>query len=139
MPGSSAASRGAPHCAALLAVLLVLRMVRLVRARAAGLPGARLQLKLASALVVLALPPLILLYGFALRFIGSSIDSWFNVRIDTALSDAGTMGRLYIDEQLADRSRDSQALAATLAALPAADPRAALPAALDRGARRRVS
>ncbi|HVF34013.1 MAG TPA: HAMP domain-containing protein, partial [Candidatus Saccharimonadia bacterium] len=94
----------------------------------ARVPGARLASRLSLLLVLLVVPPLVLVYGFALRFINLSIDSWFDVRIEQAIDDALALGRLYVDAELA-RARDATvALAATL---EAGAPQAALDEAID--------
>jgi nitrogen fixation/metabolism regulation signal transduction histidine kinase len=48
-------------------------------------PGAGLRLRLFGLLLLLALPPWILLYGFSLRFLNATIDSWFRVEVEQAL------------------------------------------------------
>jgi nitrogen fixation/metabolism regulation signal transduction histidine kinase len=48
-------------------------------------PGAGLRLRLFGLLLLLALPPWILLYGFSLRFLNATVDSWFRVEVEQAL------------------------------------------------------
>ncbi|HET9484350.1 MAG TPA: hypothetical protein VFO79_10375, partial [Xanthomonadales bacterium] len=105
----------------------VWRMVVQSRQRA---PGARLAARLSLMLVLLVVPPLVLVYGFALRFLNASIDSWFDVRIEQALDDALALGRLYVDAEL-ERAREHTLLVA--AGLDAAAPQAGLDAAIDDG------
>jgi nitrogen fixation/metabolism regulation signal transduction histidine kinase len=118
--------------ALLLAGLVGWRLLRLWRARRAATPGARLEVRLALALVVLALPPLLLVYAFALRFLTVSVDSWFDVRIEQALGDARSLGRLYLGDAERRREQDTRAFADALSALPDAARAAELGAALDR-------
>ncbi len=90
------------------------RLLRQVRARA---PGARLASRWTLALVLLAVPPVLLVYGFALRFVTTSIDSWFNVRVAEALDDALALGRIYLDDQRARGGAATEAEARLLATL----------------------
>lgn len=108
------------------------RLLRQVRARA---PGARLASRWTLALVLLAVPPVLLVYGFALRFVTTSIDSWFNVRVAEALDDALALGRIYLDDQRARAGAATEAEARALAILDRGAWSAALDTALDqRGA-----
>ena len=65
-----------------------------------GAPGARLGRRLLVMLVLLAVPPVVVVYGFALRFLDATIDNWFNVKLEQALDDALEVGRIMIDERL---------------------------------------
>ena len=119
---------------ALLAVLVLLATIaralwKLAAQRRAQVPGARLATRLMLALVLLAVPPVLLVYGFALQFLNATIDSWFNVRIEQALDDALALGRLYVDDALVDARRSTEALASELGGAPAQD---AVDGAIDR-------
>ncbi len=85
---------GALAAVAVLLVTIVRQLWRLARQWRERAPGARLAGRWTLALVLLAVPPVILVYGFALRFLNSTIDSWFNVRVESALDDALKLGRL---------------------------------------------
>lgn len=63
-------------------------------------PGARLTRRLLLTLVLLAVPPVVVVYGFALRFINATVDSWFDVSLEHALDDALEVGRIVVDEHL---------------------------------------
>jgi nitrogen fixation/metabolism regulation signal transduction histidine kinase len=122
---------------ALVAVLVLLatiarQLYRLLQQRRAGVPGARLAGRWSLALILLAVPPVLLVYGFALNFLNATIDSWFNVRIDRALDDALTLGRLYLDAETERARASAEREAQALAALPAEARQAALDGALDR-------
>lgn len=84
-------------------------------------PGARLALRLLPLLLLLALPPLLIVYGFALKFLTSSIDSWFNVRIEQALDDSLELGQLVLDETGENARQQTQALARRLQSVPVAE------------------
>ncbi len=103
------------------------RMLKQAREHA---PGARLAARLSLMLVLLVVPPLAIVYGFALRFLNASIDSWFDVRIEQALDDALALGRLYVDAEL-ERARE--ATVALAGSIDTAAPQAALDQAIDAG------
>ena len=120
------------------AVALVLgailgRVWELAQQRRAKAPGARLAIRWTIALLLLAVPPVLLVYGFALRFLNTTIDSWFNVRVEQALDDALALGRLYLADEIARARSDSAALVQLLATTPAADRQTVIESALDRG------
>ncbi|SFN60032.1 sensor histidine kinase [Dokdonella immobilis] len=91
--------------AAVLALVILLALIgqrlwRLRRDLARDAPGARLSRRLLLTLVLLAVPPVVVVYGFALRFINATVDSWFDVNLERALDDALDVGRIVIDEHL---------------------------------------
>jgi nitrogen fixation/metabolism regulation signal transduction histidine kinase len=91
--------------AAVLALVVLLALIgqrlwRLRRDLARDAPGARLSRRLLLTLVLLAVPPVVVVYGFALRFINATVDSWFDVNLERALDDALEVGRIVIDEHL---------------------------------------
>ena len=61
------------------------RLGRDLRRRA---PGAPLSWRILKRLVLLVLPPLVLLFFFALRFVHGAVDAWFRVDVENALGDA---------------------------------------------------
>lgn len=94
-------------------------------------PGARLNRRLLKVLILLALPPAIVVYGFALRFLDATIDNWFNVRLEQALNDALEIGRIVVDEHLRTAEADSTNLATQLASEPIDDTQKTLDEAMD--------
>lgn len=99
----------------LLAGLIVGRLLRLRRQLREGVPGARLTRRLLLLLVLLALPPVLLVYGFGVRFVHSTVDSWLRVNTGAALEDALAIGQLYLDERLASAEAATDAAARELA------------------------
>jgi nitrogen fixation/metabolism regulation signal transduction histidine kinase len=90
-------------CALALLALLVMiaqRLWRLRRELSRRAPGARLNRRVLLMLIALALPPVLVVYAFALNFLNATIDTWFNVRMERALDDALEIGRVYLDERL---------------------------------------
>ena len=94
-----------------LLVMIVQRLWRLRRDLSRNTPGARLNRRVLLMLIVLALPPVLIVYAFSLNFLHATIDTWFNVRMERALGDALDIGRVYLDERL----RTAQQTAATSA------------------------
>jgi PAS domain S-box-containing protein len=127
-PWLLAASAGA------LGVLVIIIAQRLVRLRVElreGAPGARLTRRVLLMLIALALPPVLVVYGFALNFLDATIDTWFSVHMERALDDALEIGRVYLDERLQTAQQTSATLAPQLADIGGAELQSRLDAALD--------
>ena len=122
---------GALAAVLVLLATLVRQLVVLLRERRAGAPGARLTARTALALVLIALPPVLLVYGFALKFLEGTVDSWFNVRIEQALDDALALGQIHVGSETDRASRTVAALAGELASRAPAERQGMLDRALD--------
>lgn len=121
-------------CVLALSVLIAViaqRLLRLRRELRERAPGARLNRRVLAMLIVLALPPVFVVYGFALNFLDATIDTWFNVRMEHALDDALEIGRVYLDERLRTAQQESAALVQTLHDSTDADLQRRLDAAID--------
>ncbi len=81
----------------ILMIYLVFRnLVKLIYDRRRNVLGARIRTKLVIAFVSLTLLPTIVLFFFALNFITTSIEFWFNVPVEQALDNSLWVGgRLY--------------------------------------------
>jgi PAS domain S-box-containing protein len=99
---------------ALLALAIAQRLWRLRVDLQRGAPGARLGRRLLVMLVLLAVPPVVVVYGFALRFLDATIDNWFNVKLEQALDNALEIGRIVVDERLRIAEQASDGVAAKL-------------------------
>ncbi|SDD13517.1 multi-sensor signal transduction histidine kinase [Cupriavidus sp. YR651] len=64
--------------------------------------GTRLMTKLAVFFGVVGVLPGVLIYLVSLQFVSRSIESWFDVRVETALEAGLNLGRSTIDSSLAD-------------------------------------
>src|SRR5690606_27396444 len=87
-------------------VVLGARLMRQVRKRQFG---ARLTSRFALYFTLIGILPGALIYVLSVQFMSRSIESWFNVRVDTALEAGLNLGRAALDTQLADlneRARD---------------------------------
>ena len=116
---------------ALLAIAISQRLWRLRGDLARKAPGARLNRRLLRVLILLALPPAIVVYGFSLRFLDATVDNWFNVHLEQALDDALQIGRIVVDEHLHSVETASATLVRQLATEPSTSTQAALDDAID--------
>lgn len=82
--------------------VLGLRAWRLFEALRRGSSGARLTARLLLWLLILAVLPLLPMYGFALRYVGGSIDRWFRPDVEAALRGALDVARGALDQRLLD-------------------------------------
>ena len=116
---------------AALVAIIVQRLLRLRRELRERTPGAGLNRRVLAMLIVLALPPVFVVYGFALNFLDATIDTWFNVRMEHAMDDALEIGRVYLDERLQAAQQASATLAQALRDGTDADLQKRLDAAID--------
>ena len=114
-----------------LIVVIAQRIVRLLGELKRQSPGARLTRRMLLMLIALAVPPVLVVYGFSLYFLNATIDNWFNVHLEQALGDALEIGRAYLDERLKAAEEKSHALAEELAYVPEGELQARVDAALD--------
>jgi nitrogen fixation/metabolism regulation signal transduction histidine kinase len=114
-----------------LLVMILQRLWRLRRELRARAPGARLNRRVLLMLIVLALPPVLVVYAFALNFLNATIDTWFNVRMERALEDALDIGRVYLDERLRTAQQTAAASAQELADVGDAELQARLDSLID--------
>ncbi|MCK7595076.1 sensor histidine kinase [Pseudomarimonas salicorniae] len=123
---------GAAAALLLLAGAILQRLRRLRRALRERQAGARLNRRLLVLLLVLAIPPVLLVYGFSARFIGATVDSWLRANSAEILGEALRVGRALLDERRALAERDAASLAAELEGLDPLDWQSAIDRALDR-------
>jgi nitrogen fixation/metabolism regulation signal transduction histidine kinase len=93
-----------------LLVLVGLQLRRLRRDFREGVFGSRLKSRLLLMLSLMAVLPGALVYGVSMQFAVKSIDSWFDVRVDTALEGGLNLGRSVLDGLQADllaKTRDA--------------------------------
>jgi nitrogen fixation/metabolism regulation signal transduction histidine kinase len=92
----------------------------------AGVFGAKLTLRLVLLFALIAILPGALVYGVSVKFVGKSIESWFDVRVEKALEGGLNLGRNTLDNLLKDLTQKAEGLALALAARPPAEQIAAL-------------
>ncbi|MEW5889110.1 MAG: ATP-binding protein [Pseudomonadota bacterium] len=92
----------------LLLVLVLVQLRALWREHRAKVFGSRLKLRLMLMFALMAVLPGALVYSVAVQFAVKSIESWFDVRVDSALEGGLNLGRTALDyllEDLADKGR----------------------------------
>jgi nitrogen fixation/metabolism regulation signal transduction histidine kinase len=99
---------------AVLGGLVGYQMVRLWRNLRSGVFGSRLAMRLVLFFALVAVVPGALLYGVSLAFLGKSIESWFDVRVDRALEGGLNLGRSALDYLLKETTNKATQLALTL-------------------------
>ncbi|MEN9384955.1 MAG: hypothetical protein RL323_2098 [Pseudomonadota bacterium] len=94
--------------AGLLLVVILWLIVRLWRRLRLRKFGSRLLLKLAAIFGVVGLVPGVLIYTVSYQFVSRSIESWFDVRVESALNAGLSLGRTTLDtlaEDVANKTR----------------------------------
>jgi nitrogen fixation/metabolism regulation signal transduction histidine kinase len=118
-----------------LVVLLMLvvggQLLQLWRSLKAGVFGSRLALRLVLLFSLVAVLPGALVYAVSVQFLGRSIESWFDVRVDRALDGGINLGRSALDYLLKETANRAGLIAASLADAQAGPPGAALGRAVE--------
>jgi nitrogen fixation/metabolism regulation signal transduction histidine kinase len=94
--------------AALLVLVIGMAAVRLALRVRRGKFGSRLLLKLAAIFALVGVVPGVLIYLVSYQFVSRSIESWFDVKVETALDAGLNLGRGTLDalvNELAGRTR----------------------------------
>ncbi len=102
---------------ALLGLVLLL-IFRLVRRYRQGVFGSRLMLRLSLSFALMGLIPGLVLYVVSVQFLAKSLDSWFNVRVDSALEAGLDLGRVAMDNLVVDVKNKTLNLANELGRIP---------------------
>jgi len=105
-----------------LLVLVGLQLRRLRRDYRGGVFGSRLKSRLLLMLSLMAVLPGALVYAVSMQFAVKSIDSWFDVRVDTALEGGLSLGRSVLDTLQADLLSKARGIALDLGDADAASP-----------------
>ncbi|SOD40611.1 Signal transduction histidine kinase involved in nitrogen fixation and metabolism regulation [Nitrosovibrio sp. Nv4] len=87
---------------------------RLRRRLNAGVFGSRLALRLLLIFSLMAVLPGALVYGVSVQFLGKSIESWFDVKVDRALEGGLNLGRNILDNLLDDLRNKARIAALSL-------------------------
>ena len=98
-----------------LVVLVGIQLVKLRKEYRNGVFGSRLKTRLLLALALMSILPGLLIYGVSMQFAVNSIESWFNVRVDSALEGGLTLGRNVLDSLQSDLSAKARSVALDLA------------------------
>jgi nitrogen fixation/metabolism regulation signal transduction histidine kinase len=101
-----------------VSVLLARKIIELVRAFRAQVPGSRLTARTVAIFGSLVIAPLIIVYLFSLEFLNRGIDSWFKVEIKQGLTDALELSRSAMDVRMREYARSTELFASNLADNP---------------------
>ena len=98
----------------LLMGLVGYQLTRLRRNLKAGIFGSRLAVRLVLLFALVAVLPGALVYAVSVQFLGRSIESWFDVRVDRALEGGLNLGRNALDYLLKETQNKAGQIAVTL-------------------------
>lgn len=98
----------------LLLILVVVALGRLYARYKAGRFGSRLMARLVLLFAGIGILPGLIIFMVSVQFVSHSIESWFDVKIEAALSSGLNLGRAALDEAQAELVANAQTVAATL-------------------------
>lgn len=107
--------------AACLLALVFYQLWNLRRNLKAKVFGSKLTLRLLLMFSLVAVLPGVLVYGVSVQFLGKSIESWFDVRVDNALEGGLSLGRSVLDNLLSDLNKKGENMALALSDRPDGD------------------
>lgn len=98
----------------------------LARKLRTGVFGSRLTLRFVLLFSLMAVGPGLLVYAVSVQFIAKSIESWFDIRVDSALESGLSLGRTVLDSMVKDVTAKAEAMAIVLAEVAPGAERATL-------------
>jgi nitrogen fixation/metabolism regulation signal transduction histidine kinase len=104
--------------AAALLTLVTLLLTRLFRRYRRGKFGSRLMARLVLLFALIGILPGTVIYLVSVQFVSRSIESWFDVRVESALESGLNLGRAALDSSLADLSDRARSIALDLSEQP---------------------
>jgi len=107
-------------------VLIIRNLLRLLRQLHHRELGSRLTLRMVVLFVLLSVTPALVVFGFAQQFLRTGIDSWFDVRVASALDDALDLSRAALDQGMRAHLKRTERIVDAMNQLPARNPELAL-------------
>lgn len=101
----------------LLIVLIGKSLWHLIQQYRQGKTGSRLTARLVVMFVILSVTPVSVVYYFSLDFLQRGIDSWFDVRIESALNDALELSKTSLGVRMRELLRQTQQMSPRLNAV----------------------
>lgn len=80
--------------------------------------GSRLNLRMVSAFAMMAIIPGVIVYSVSVNFLSSSIESWFNVKVESALDGGLSLGQRALDALLSDMELKAESMSTSLSLQP---------------------
>ena len=103
---------------ATLAVLLAIKLARLVRDYRRHIPGSRLKGRTVAIFSLLAVAPILVVYYFSLQFLNHGIDSWFALEVSQGLKDTRELSTAVLEGRQREFLQHTRSVAHTLSGLP---------------------
>ncbi|OIR02522.1 sensor protein kinase WalK [mine drainage metagenome] len=104
--------------AVFLVVLIGFQLFGLYRKIRGHVMGSRFTLRLLVTFALMAILPGLIVYLVSVNFLTRSIESWFNVKVESALEGGLNLGRTALDIMLADVKEKGESMATNLAFQP---------------------
>jgi nitrogen fixation/metabolism regulation signal transduction histidine kinase len=94
------------------------KLVVLVRRVKAEEAGARLSARWVRNFIGLSIPPALIVYFFSIWFLTNTVDQWFDVQIEAALSDSLQLGQEFLDTRTMEARNQLRAVTRDVEILP---------------------
>ncbi len=107
--------------AAALFALVAWQLAGLIRKYRRRVFGSRLTLRFLALFAMMAVAPGLLVYTVSVQFLTKSIESWFDVKVDSALEGGIHLGQAAIDQMLSELDVKGRAMALELGERPASE------------------
>ena len=104
--------------ALVMLVLIGIQLWNLYRKIRQHVMGSRLTLRLLGGFALMAIIPGLIVYAVSVNFLTRSIESWFNVKVETALDGGLRLGQRALDIMLSDVEAKAENMANNLAFQP---------------------
>ncbi|MDA0237435.1 MAG: ATP-binding protein [Proteobacteria bacterium] len=101
----------------LIVVLMILvgaQVLVTIRRYRAGVFGSKLTVRLILVFVMVAVVPGAVMYGISVKFLAASIESWFDIRVDSALEGGLNLGRANLENGLRELQIKAGSMAVSL-------------------------
>jgi nitrogen fixation/metabolism regulation signal transduction histidine kinase len=105
--------------AVLLVILIGVQLFSLYRNIRQRVMGSRFTLRLLGSFALMAIIPGLIVYLVSVNFLTRSIESWFNVKVESALEGGLNLGQTALEIMLADVKEKGESMATSLAFQPA--------------------
>ncbi len=102
----------------LLGVMVLFQVFSLKQRLKNKIFGSKLTLRFVVLFGLMAILPGALIYGVSVKFVSRSIDSWFEVHLDSALETGLNLGRSVIEAQLKELSNKGNSIALKISVIP---------------------